>query len=92
MRSESHDVLSAIELCGATLRKMRQNLWRTGNYDVIALPLVAGVFCRFLLGPKIAALAMSGSSALVAINMLVLNRTRLDSDVFVWTELPSVRA
>ena len=37
----------------------------------------AGVFYPFLLSPEIAALAMSGSSALVAINALMLKRTRL---------------
>ena len=43
----------------------------------IAFPLAAGVFYPFLLSPEIAALAMSGSSALVAINALMLKRTKL---------------
>jgi P-type Cu2+ transporter len=42
-----------------------------------AFPLAAGGFCPFTLSPEIAALAMSGSSALVAINALTLKRTRL---------------
>ena len=61
----------------ATLRKMHQNLWWAVGYNVIAFPLAAGVLYPFLLGPSIAALAMSGSSALVAINALMLKRTKL---------------
>jgi len=44
---------------------------------VIAFPIAAGVFYPFLLSPEIAALAMSVSSALVAINALLLKRTKL---------------
>ena len=92
MRSDPHDVLGAIELSRATLRKMHQNLWWAASYNVIAFPLAAGVFYPFLLSPEIAALAMSGSSALVAINALLLKRTRLDSDVFVSPGLSPVQA
>jgi Cu2+-exporting ATPase len=92
MRSDPHDVLGAIELSRATLRKMHQNLWWAASYNVIAFPLAAGVFYPFLLSPEIAALAMSGSSALVAINALLLKRTRLDSDVFVRPGLSPVQA
>jgi Cu2+-exporting ATPase len=65
-------------LSKATLRKMHQNLWWAVGYNVIAFPIAAGVFYPFVLSPQIAALAMSGSSALVAINALLLKRTRLD--------------
>ncbi|WP_229733318.1 heavy metal translocating P-type ATPase [Sphingomonas psychrolutea] len=77
MKSDPFDVVGAIELSRATLRKMHQNLWWAVGYNVIAFPLAAGVLYPFLLGPSIAALAMSGSSALVAINALLLKRTRL---------------
>jgi len=77
MRSEPHDVVVAIELSRATLRKMHQNLWWAAGYNVVAFPLAAGVFYPVLLSPEIAALAMSGSSALVAVNALLLKRTRL---------------
>jgi Cu2+-exporting ATPase len=77
MKSDPHDVLGAIELSRATLRKMHQNLWWAVAYNVIAFPLAAGVFYPFLLSPEIAALAMSGSSALVAVNALLLKRIRL---------------
>ena len=77
MKSDPFDVVGAIELSHATLRKMHENLWWAVGYNVIAFPLAAGVLYPFLLGPSIAALAMSGSSALVAINALMLKRTKL---------------
>ena len=78
MKSDPYDVVGAIELSRATLRKMHQNLWWAVGYNVIAFPLAAGVFYPLLLSPEVAALAMSGSSALVAINALLLKRTRLE--------------
>jgi P-type Cu2+ transporter len=77
MKSDPLDVVGAIELSRATLRKMHQNLWWAVAYNVIAFPLAAGVFYPFTISPEVAALAMSGSSALVAINALMLKRTRL---------------
>jgi Cu2+-exporting ATPase len=77
MKSDPYDVVGAVELSRATLRKMHQNLWWATGYNLIAFPLAAGVFYPFLLSPEIAALAMSGSSALVAINALLLKRTKL---------------
>ena len=77
MKSDPYDVVGAIELSRATLRKMHQNLWWAVGYNVIAFPLAAGLFYPFLLSPEIAALSMSGSSALVAINALMLKRARL---------------
>ena len=77
MKSDPFDVVAAIELSRATLRKMHQNLvWAVG-YNTIAFPLAAGVFYPFTLSPEIAALSMSGSSAIVAINALMLKRTGL---------------
>jgi Cu2+-exporting ATPase len=77
MKSDPFDVVGAIELSRATLRKMHQNLWWAVGYNTIAFPLAAGVFYPFTLSPEIAALSMSGSSALVAINALMLKRTKL---------------
>ncbi len=77
MKSDPFDVVGAIELSHATLRKMHQNLYWAVGYNVIAFPLAAGVLYPFLLSPTIAAIAMSGSSALVAINALMLKRTKL---------------
>ncbi len=77
MKSDPFDVVGAVELSRATLRKMHQNLYWAVGYNVIAFPLAAGVLYPFLLSPTIAAIAMSGSSALVAINALMLKRTKL---------------
>lgn len=78
MKSDPHDVLGAIELSRATLRKMRQNLFWAVAYNVVAFPAAAGVFYPLVVSPAVAAIAMSGSSALVAVNALLLKRTRLD--------------
>jgi len=48
------------------------------GYNVIAFPAAAGVFYPLVISPEVAALAMSGSSALVAVNALLLKRTQLD--------------
>lgn len=79
MKSDPFDVVGAIELSRATLRKMHQNLWWAVGYNVLAFPLAAGVLypIKIMLSPEIAALAMSGSSAVVAINALMLKRTKL---------------
>ena len=77
MKSDPYDIVGAIELSRATLRKMHQNLWWAVGYNVIAFPLAAGVLYPFTLSPEIAALSMSGSSAVVAINALLLKRTKL---------------
>ena len=81
MRSDPFDVVRAITIARGTLRKMHQNLgWATG-YNVLAFPLAAGVFYPFVLSPEIAALSMSGSSVIVAVNALLLRRLRLDTAV-----------
>ena len=77
MKSDSFDVVGAIELFHATLRKTHQNLYWVVEYNVIAFPLAASVLYPFLLSSPIAAIAMSGSSALVAINALMLKRRKL---------------
>ncbi len=80
MRSDPLDVATAITIGRATLRKMRQNLGWAIGYNAIAIPIAAGVFePRFglVLRPEIAALSMSGSSLLVAVNALLLRRLNL---------------
>lgn len=77
MKSDPFDVVGAIELSRATLRKMHQNLWWAVGYNTVAFPLAAGVFYPFTLSPEVAALSMSGSSAIVAANALMLKRMRL---------------
>jgi Cu2+-exporting ATPase len=77
MRSDPYDVVGAVELSRATLAKMHQNLWWAVGYNVVAFPVAAGVFYPLTISPEIAALAMSGSSLLVAINALLLKRAKL---------------
>jgi Cu2+-exporting ATPase len=80
MRSDPLDVATTITIGRGTLRKMRQNLaWAVG-YNAIALPIAAGVFqpaFGLVLRPEIAAISMSGSSLLVAVNALLLKRLKL---------------
>jgi Cu2+-exporting ATPase len=77
MKSDPYDVLGAIELSRARLRKMHQNLFWAVAYNVVAFPAAAGLFYPLVISPEVTALAMSGSSALVAVNALLLKRTRL---------------
>ncbi len=77
MKSDPYDIVAAIELSRATLRKMHQNLWWAVGYNAIAFPLAAGVLYPFTLSPEVAALSMSGSTLVVAINALMLKRTKL---------------
>lgn len=77
MKSDPYDIVGAIELSRATVRKMHQNLWWAVGYNVIAFPLAAGVLYPFVLSPAVAALSMSGSTLIVAINALMLKRTKL---------------
>ena len=77
MKSDPYDIVAAIELSRATLRKMHQNLWWAVGYNVVAFPLAAGVFYPFVLSPEVAALSMSGSTLVVAINALMLKRLTL---------------
>ncbi len=80
MRSDPLDVPTALAIGRGTLRKMRQNLGWAIGYNSVALPIAAGVFepaFGLVLRPEIAALSMSGSSFLVAVNALLLKRLRL---------------
>jgi Cu2+-exporting ATPase len=79
MRSDPLDVPTALTIGRGTLRKMHQNLGWAVGYNTIALPIAAGVFAGWglTLRPEIAALSMSGSSLIVAVNALLLKRLRL---------------
>ncbi|HEY9470946.1 MAG TPA: copper-translocating P-type ATPase [Propionibacteriaceae bacterium] len=73
-------VCSVIELSRASYRKMWQNLaWATG-YNVLAIPLAAGVLASvgFVLSPAIGAILMSASTIVVALNAQLLRRLDLD--------------
>jgi Cu2+-exporting ATPase len=80
MRSDPLDVPTALAIGRGTLRKIRQNLGWAIGYNSVAIPIAAGVFepaFGLVLRPEIAALSMSGSSLLVAVNALLLKRLSL---------------
>jgi Cu2+-exporting ATPase len=92
MRSDPLDVPVALQIGRGTLWKMRQNLGWAIGYNTIALPIAAGVFepaFGLVLRPEIAALSMSGSSLIVAVNALALRRLRLPTAAPVSAEQPS---
>jgi Cu2+-exporting ATPase len=79
VENEPLDVLAALRLSRATYSKMIQNLfWATG-YNVLAIPLAAGVLAGigFVLSPAVGALLMSLSTIIVAANAMLLRRTKL---------------
>ncbi|MEO7176523.1 MAG: copper-translocating P-type ATPase, partial [Saprospiraceae bacterium] len=78
MKSDPYDIVGAIELSRATVRKMHQNLWWAVGYNVLAFPLAAGVLYPFVLSPEVAALSMSGSTLIVAVNALMLKFIKLE--------------
>jgi Cu2+-exporting ATPase len=79
MRADPVDVPRAMALSRATVRKMRQNLGWAIGYNALALPIAGGAFAwaGLTLRPEIAALSMSGSSVLVAVNALLLKRAKV---------------
>jgi len=82
VRSDPRDVVGAIVLSRATYRKMVQNLvWATG-YNLVAIPVAAGVFVPWGLDLPMAvgAIAMSASTIIVAANAQLLRRLRLRPD------------
>jgi len=83
VKSNPLDVVQVIALSRASYRKMVQNLWWAAGYNVIALPLAAGVLAPWgiLLSPAIGALFMSLSTIIVAINAQLLRGARLSAAV-----------
>ncbi len=77
MKSDPYDIVKAITLSKATVTKMKQNLFWAAIYNLLALPLAAGVFYNsfgIALRPEISALLMSASSIIVATNAVLLKR------------------
>ncbi len=81
MKSDPADVLRAIKLSQATVRKMKENLVWASIYNLLAIPIAAGVLYPsygITLRPEFAALLMSISSIIVATNAVLLNRAEKD--------------
>ena len=79
VRSDPRDVPRIIHLSRATWRKMVQNLWWAAGYNIVAIPLAAGILAHrgILLSPAVGAVLMSLSTVIVAINAQSLRRVRL---------------
>jgi Cu2+-exporting ATPase len=79
VRSDPRDVPRIIALSKATYRKMVQNLWWAAGYNIVAIPLAAGVLAPWgiVLPAAVGAVLMSLSTVIVAINAQLLRRARL---------------
>jgi P-type Cu2+ transporter len=79
VRSDPRDVPRIIALSKATYRKMIQNLWWAAGYNIVAIPLAAGVLAPWgiVLPAAMGAMLMSLSTIIVAINAQLLRRARL---------------
>lgn len=81
--SDPRSVLSVVELSRATYRKMKQNLWWAAGYNILAVPLAAGVLAPigFVLPMSVGAILMSVSTVVVALNAQLLRRLDLTPQV-----------
>ena len=79
VRSDPRDVPRIISLSRASYRKMVQNLWWAAGYNIVAIPLAAGVLAPWgiVLSPAVGAVLMSLSTIIVAINAQLLRRAEL---------------
>jgi P-type Cu2+ transporter len=79
VRNDPRDVPRIIRLSRASYRKMIQNLWWAAGYNIVAIPLAAGVLASqgILLSPAIGAVLMSLSTVIVAVNAQLLRRENL---------------
>ena len=79
VRSDPRDIPRIVALSRATYRKMLQNLWWAAGYNVVAIPLAAGVAFAWgvVLTPALGAVLMSASTVVVAVNAQLLRRVKL---------------
>ena len=79
VRSDPRDVPRIVALSRATYRKMVQNLWWAAGYNIVAIPLAAGVLAPIgiVLSPAVGAVLMSLSTVIVAVNAQLLRREQL---------------
>ncbi len=79
VRNDPRDVPRIIALSRASYRKMVQNLWWAAGYNIVAIPLAAGVLAPYgiVLSPAVGAILMSVSTVIVAINAQLLRREPL---------------
>ena len=89
--SDPRSVLSVIQLSRAAYRKMKQNLWWAAGYNLISVPLAAGVLAPigFVLPMSIGAILMSLSTVVVALNAQLLRRIDLSPEASTRAALDS---
>ncbi|UBI08260.1 cadmium-translocating P-type ATPase [Corynebacterium coyleae] len=77
--SDPRSVLSVIELSRETYRKMKQNLWWAAGYNLLSVPLAAGILAPigFVMPMSVGAILMSASTVVVALNAQLLRRLDL---------------
>ena len=82
---DPRSVLSVIELSRASYRKMKQNLWWAAGYNLISVPLAAGILAPigFVLPMSVGAILMSLSTIVVALNAQLLRRLDLTPDAVI---------
>jgi P-type Cu2+ transporter len=83
--SDPRSVLSVIQLSKASYRKMKQNLWWAAGYNLISVPLAAGVLAPigFVMPMSVGAILMSVSTVVVALNAQLLRRLDLRPEASV---------
>ncbi|WP_341954943.1 heavy metal translocating P-type ATPase [Salinibacterium sp. TMP30] len=81
---DPRSVVSVIELSRASYRKMKQNLWWAAGYNIISVPLAAGILAPigFILPMSVGAILMSLSTIVVALNAQTLRRLNLSPERF----------
>ncbi|WP_051999843.1 heavy metal translocating P-type ATPase [Schleiferilactobacillus shenzhenensis] len=82
VKSDPQDILHFLDLAKITNRKMVQNLWWGAGYNILALPMAAGVlaFAGIILDPAVGAILMSLSTVIVAINAMGLTAAKIQTN------------
>ena len=82
VKSNPLDVVKIFNLSRASYRKMMQNIWWAAGYNIVAIPLAAGILAPvgFVMPPAVGALLMSISTIIVAVNAQFLRRQKLSDD------------
>jgi Cu2+-exporting ATPase len=81
VKSNPLDVVKIVKLSLASYRKQTQNIWWGAGYNIIMIPLAAGILAPFgfIMPPALGAIFMSVSTIIVAINAQTLRRANLEA-------------
>lgn len=82
VKSEPSDILHFLDLAKITNRKMVQNLWWGAGYNIVAIPLAAGIlaFAGIILDPAVGAAVMAMSTIIVALNVMGLTAEKIQNN------------